>query len=153
SVYWEIRGLFYVGALAILIGCGLVTREYFAQIGPLVLTAALAAGSFACLGYCFAKGAPYSPDEAASPTVGFDYVLYVGCGLFGLALGTLEGNFHVLQDRWSYYAFLSACVYGALAYRFDNRLVLSLALTTLAGWCGLALNAFGLMTPTRVYPI
>ena len=38
---------------------------------------------------------------------------------------------------------LSAVVFFAAAYRFDNRFVLSLALSTLAAWFGIKLSRFG----------
>jgi hypothetical protein len=45
---------------------------------------------------------------------------------------------------------LSAAVYFFLSYRFDNRLVLSLALSSLAGWFGLRAGVHGaLFGPIR----
>lgn len=67
-------------------------------------------------------------------------MLYFGCLLFGVELGFLEFRFHLLQANWDHYLLLSSVVYFALAYRFDNRLVLSLALSALAGWFGLRLS-------------
>jgi hypothetical protein len=64
-------------------------------------------------------------------------VLYLGCLVFGLELGYLEFRFRFLQASWDHYLLVSAIVYFVLAYRFDNRFVLSLALSTLAGWFGL----------------
>jgi hypothetical protein len=57
--------------------------------------------------------------------------------VFGLELGYLEFRFHFLQASWDHYLLLSSLVYFALAYRFDNRFVLSLALSTMAAWFGL----------------
>jgi hypothetical protein len=59
--------------------------------------------------------------------------------MLGLELGFIEYRFHLLRDSWDHYLLLSALVYFVLAYRFDNRLVLSLALSTLAGWFGFRL--------------
>ncbi len=53
---------------------------------------------------------------------------------------TWNRSFHLLRDNWDNYLLLSAVVYFVLAYRFDNRFVLSLALSTLAGWFGLRLS-------------
>ena len=64
-------------------------------------------------------------------------MLYLGCLSLGVALGYLEFRFHILKQNWDQYLLLSACVYFALSYRFDNRLVLSLGLSSLAGWFGL----------------
>jgi hypothetical protein len=72
----------------------------------------------------------------------FDYVLYLGCLLLAIELGYLEFRFHILRESWEHYLLVSAAVFFTLAYRFDNRFVLSLALSTLAGWFGLRLSSF-----------
>src|SRR5206468_11236217 len=40
---------------------------------------------------------------------------------------------------------VAAAVFAFLAYRFDNRLVLSLALSSLAAWCGVRFSGLGLL--------
>ena len=74
----------------------------------------------------------------------FDYVLYLACLVFVVELAYLEFRFHLLRTHWDHYLLLSAALYFALAYRFDNRLVLSLALATLAGWFGVRLSHLAL---------
>src|SRR5207249_7022702 len=50
---------------------------------------------------------------------------------------------------------LASAVFFALAYRFDNRWVLSLALSSLAAWFGLRVSRFGLVPggALRVYAL
>src|SRR5204863_5599832 len=72
--------------------------------------------------------------------IAFDYVLYAGCLVFALELAYLENRFHLLNDNSDLYLLGSAVIFFALAYRFDNRLVLSLALSSLAGWFGVRLS-------------
>src|SRR5260221_9641659 len=74
----------------------------------------------------------------------FDYVLYLGCVVFAIELGYLETRFTLLGDAWDAYVLLSAVVFFIAAYRFDNRFVLSLALSTLAAWFGIKLNRLGI---------
>ena len=90
--------------------------------------------------YCFKKGRPYSDDKAASPTAAFDYILYLGCAFIGIEFGTIEAQFHLLERFWDYYLLASACLFLFLAYRFDNRFVLSMAVINLGGWVGLRLE-------------
>src|SRR5207249_5849638 len=70
----------------------------------------------------------------------FDYVLYAGCLLVGLEIAYIENRFHLLGDSSDLYLLGSALLFFGLAYRFDNRLVLSLALSSLAGWFGVRLS-------------
>jgi hypothetical protein len=55
-------------------------------------------------------------------------------------LAYLEERFHVLSGQWDYYLLVTAGLFLFLAYRFDNRFVLSLALSSLAGYFGLTIS-------------
>src|SRR5262249_54187315 len=94
-----------------------------------------------CVWYCGTGGRPYASEQVASPTFAFDYVLYLGCLVFAAEIGYLEYRFQLLGVDWNYYLLASAALYFALAYRFDNRFVLSLALSTLGAWFGVRLSA------------
>ena len=61
-------------------------------------------------------------------------------------LAFIETRFAVFQG-WGTHLLIAALVFGALAYRFDNRFVLSLALSTLAGYLGLKVSALTRSTP------
>src|SRR5262249_17529972 len=51
-----------------------------------------------------------------------------------------ETRFHLLSQQWDLYLLASAGLFFFFAYRFDNRFVLSLALSSLAGWFGLTIS-------------
>jgi hypothetical protein len=139
SVFDELNGLLYLGVLAFIAGAGWTIQTYSARLGDLAILVTLTVSFAGSLYYCFARGAPYSNSQQESPTLAFDYVLYLGCLMLGLEFGFIEYRFRLLRDSWDHYLLLSALVYFVLAYRFDNRLVLSLALSTLAGWFGFRL--------------
>jgi hypothetical protein len=82
----------------------------------------------------------------------FDYVLYLACLVFGAELAYVESRFQLLGENRDYYLLFSALLFFASAYRFDNRFVLSLALSTLAAWFGLKISAFRIMSgePLRI---
>jgi hypothetical protein len=46
----------------------------------------------------------------------------------------------MLSGQWDLYLLATAGLFFFLAYRFDNRFVLSLALSSLAGWFGLTIS-------------
>ena len=46
----------------------------------------------------------------------------------------------MLSGQWDFYLLATAVLFFFLAYRFDNRFVLSLALSSLAGWFGLTIS-------------
>ncbi len=143
SVYLELHGLLYLGVLSIAAGLLWTVQKHVAALGDGVIVLTLTVIVGACFSYCFTRGRPYSSGEVESPTMAFDYLLYLGCVTFGIELGYIETRFELLRAAWDFYVLLSAVVFFAAAYRFDNRLVLSLALSTLAAWFGIKLTRLG----------
>ncbi len=143
SVFLELNALVYLGVLSFVAGLGWTVYEHFARLGDAAVVVPLAAVFAACLYYCFAHAPPYEPARVESPNFAFDYVLYLGCLVFGVELGYIEFRFQLLRANWDFYLLASAILYFALAYRFDNRFVLSLALSTLGGWFGVRFTTLG----------
>jgi hypothetical protein len=142
SVYVELHTLLYLGVVAFIAGVGWTIQTHFQGLGDVAVLSALTVTLAGSLYYCFSRGRAYSNGLVEAPGFAFDYVLYLGCLVLGLELGYLEFRFHVLQESWEHHLLLSACAFFLLGYRFDNRFVLSLALSTLAGWFGLRLSDF-----------
>jgi len=140
SLHRELRSLIYAGVLLVILGAGMTVKTYFADLGPAAVIGALSFGAAAALIYCFYRGAPYAGGEVAPPNIGFDYVLFLGCALYALDVAYIETQYHLLGEGWSNYLLPTALFFLYLAYRFDNRLVLSFALATLAAWFGFTLS-------------
>lgn len=132
----ELHALLYLGALLVLAGVAAAVRDRLDQVGPMTILAALGLASAALFAYCFQAGRPFSPARVAAPNVAFDYLLYMACGLAGIFFAYLEYKWKLLGDWWDLYLFFSGLACVGLAYRFDNRLVLSTGLVNLAGWVG-----------------
>lgn len=132
----ELHALLYLGALLILAGAGAVAKDHLEDIGPAAILGALGLGSAACFFYCVRLARPFTPAKAESPTAAFDYALYVACGLAGVFVSYLEFKFQLLGSWWDLYLFGSGLLLVALAYRYDNRLVLTTGLMNLAAFLG-----------------
>jgi hypothetical protein len=154
SVFAELNTLLYLGVLSFVAGIGWTIQTYSVRLGDAAILSALTIIFFSSLSYCFSVARLYSHGQVEASGFAFDYVLYLGCLTFAVELGYLEFRFHLLQADWDHYLLLSSLIYFALAYRFDNRFVLSLALSTLAGWFGLRLSHFPVLGRSlRVYAL
>lgn len=140
SIHRELRFFLYAGILLVLAGTGLTIKQYFVHLGDIAIISALTGCFAAALIYCFVQGRPFSKDEVASPHLAFDYVLFFGCAFFSLDIAYIETQYAILGDGWKSYLQVSFVLFFFLAYRFDNRLVLSMALSTLAAWFGFTLS-------------
>jgi uncharacterized membrane protein YjjB (DUF3815 family) len=132
SLFVELNILLYAGVVAFVAGLGWTVTTWSQQLGDVVVLAALSAILAACSWYCSSR----SP----SSSLVFDYVLYLGSLTWSVELAYLENRFHLLSGQWDYYLLATAGLFFFLAYRFDNRLVLALALSSLAGWFGLTIS-------------
>jgi hypothetical protein len=142
SVANELRAFLYLGALLIVAGVGGTVKNYMLDLGPVAITTGLSAAMIFCFYYCATRGLPYSAGRVEQPAAAFDYVLYLGCAFWGILFGYLETHYHLLADHWDYYLLFSSGFFFFLAYRFDNRLVLATAITTLASWFGIRFSHF-----------
>lgn len=140
SLFIELNVLLYAGVLAFVGGLGWTVSTWSKQLGDVVVLAVLTAILGACFWYCFSRASAWSPSETPSPDAIFDYVLYLGSLVWSVELAYVEDRFHLLAEQWDLYLLASAGLFFFLAYRFDNRFVLSLALSSLAGWFGLTIS-------------
>jgi hypothetical protein len=140
SLSLELNTLLYAGVLAFVAGLGWTVSTWSKQLGDLLVLAVLSILLTASFWYCFSRAPAWSAAETAAPTPIFDYVLYLGSLVWCVELAYLEDRFHVLSGQWDLYLLATALLFFFLAYRFDNRFVLSLALSSLAGWFGLTIS-------------
>src|SRR5579884_1585011 len=140
SLFLELNILLYAGVLAFAAGLAWTVTTWSKQLGDLLVLTVLSAILAACFWYCFSRAPAWSPAQTSSPTAIFDYVLYLGCLVWSVELGYIENRFHVLAGKWDLYLLATAGLFFFLAYRLDNRFVLSLALSSLAGWFGLTIS-------------
>ena len=140
SLALEFNILLYAGVLAFVAGLGWTISTWSQQLGDVLIVFALSMLLAACAWYCFSRANAWSATETPAPTPIFDYVLYFGSLLWCVELAYLEKRFHILSGQWDLYLLATALLFFFLAYRFDNRFVLSLALSSLAGWFGLTVS-------------
>jgi hypothetical protein len=140
SLFLELNILLYAGVLAFVAGLGWTVSTWSDKLGDVVVMTTLSALLASCTWYTFRRATAWSRDKVPTPTAIFDYVLCLGSLVWGLELAYLEGRFHLLSGQWDVYLLLTAALFFFLAYRFDNRFVLSLALSSLAGWFGLKIS-------------
>ena len=119
-------------------GVGLFVKEHHDRLGPVLIASLVGAGAVACLVYVFKRSPGFSWSETVSTHLAADYVLVLGALLVASDLAYVERQFRFLGDRWPYHFLVVAVVYFLLAYRFDSRAVLSLALSAFAAWRGVS---------------
>ncbi|HEY0515193.1 MAG TPA: DUF2157 domain-containing protein [Thermoanaerobaculia bacterium] len=143
SVCWELRTLLYAGVLLVMGGVGLLVEENLDRLGPVTIAAAIGLAAAAALGWVWRGAPPFSWREAPSPNLAFDYVLLLGVLLAAADLAYVEVRFTPLGAHWPWHLLIVAVFTALAAFRFDSRVVFSLALSTSAAWRGVSVAHFG----------
>ena len=140
SVFLELNILLYAGVLAFVAGLGWTVTTWSKQLGDVVILAVLSAILATCAWYCFSRAPRWSTTETPTPTG--DLRLRALPGHPGVGGGTRLPR-EPISRALRAMGFIPAGdrrLFFFLAYRFDNRFVLSLALSSLAGWFGLTIS-------------
>jgi hypothetical protein len=138
SLYAELRLLAYAGVLLMTAGVGFLVKDNLERIGPFGLAALLTAAAAACFVWVAWHARPFARGEVPSDHLAFDYVLLLGALLAAADLAYVEAEFTPLGAAWAWHLLIVSIGYGLLAFRYDSRIVFSLALTTFAAWRGVS---------------
>lgn len=137
SLHYEIRTLLYLGITLLSGGLGVLIYEHLDQIGHGVVVAVVALFMAACFAYAARSRPPFSWALVPGSGLLADYLLLLGCLLFLVLESYLQAQYELFGTRYGLALALPAVLFFFLAYRFDHRGVLSMAITALAAWVGL----------------
>lgn len=181
SLHWELRSVLYVGILLLSSGLGLLIYDNFDQIGHNALLGIIALGCFGCFGFAWRHRPAWTIGQTKSHTwpghtwpghswpgqsgVGQsgsgqprpgrstfgDYALLLACLLFLTLEGYAQYTYTVFGERYGLATLLPALLFLPLAYRFDHRGVLGMALTALISWVGVTVRPLELYFKTNFF--
>lgn len=140
SLHWELKTILYLGVLLLSTGIGVLIYKNIDSIGHTVILlfiGLICAGSFF---YCIKNKLSFSLQKTASPNVFFDYILLLACLTFISFTGYLQLQYNVFGNRYGLATFIPMLVLFFSAYYFDNIAILSIAITNLAAWAGIAVT-------------
>jgi hypothetical protein len=116
---------------AVVAGVALLVKNNLDRIGPLTLIVTLLVAAGLCYATAIRKHLRDQPRSLAS-----DYILLLGALLFSAAIAYAEVQFKLFDTGWSRHLLLLAAFHAFTAYMLDSKLVLTVALTSFAGWLG-----------------
>jgi hypothetical protein len=143
SVHNELRLMLYAGVVLITAGVGVLVQQNVDRLGPVAIAVAIGTAAAACFFWIARHSVPFTWKEAPSTHVAFDYVLLLGVLLASADLAYVEAQFTPFGANWPWHLFFASLFMAALAFRFDSRVVFSLALSTFAAWRGVSMTFIG----------
>ncbi|MBC6991383.1 DUF2157 domain-containing protein [Hymenobacter sp. BT491] len=151
SLHYELRTLLYSGIVLLSGGLGVLLYQHLDDIGHGVLVAAITALMAACFAYAVRHQSPFTWEQAPRAGVVPDYLLLLGCLLFLTLEGYLQAQYELFGTRYGLAVCIPAALFFWLAYRFDHRGVLSMAITALASWIGLSIAPLSAFTENNFF--
>lgn len=146
SLHWEIKTLLYLGVLLLSGGLGILIYKNIDTIGHQVILMIIGVICAGCFSYCIRKKAPFSWGKVNSPNAFFDYALLLGCLTFVTFVGYLQFQYTAFGTAYGLATFIPLAVLTISAYYFDHLGVLSMAITNLAAWMGIAVTPFQVLS-------
>ena len=139
-VHWELRSMLYIGILLLSSGVGLLVYDNFDRIGHSTLLAAIAVACAGCFFFAWRYRPAWTFNETKSRSSFGDYALILACLLFLTLEGYAQYTYTIFGNRYGLVTLLPALLFLPLAYRFDHRGILSMALTALISWVGVTVK-------------
>lgn len=146
SVHWELKTLLYLGVLLLSGGLGILIYENIDTIGHQVILFLIAALCAGCFYYCERNKLSFSRKKVEAPNSFFDYILLLGCLTFVTFITYLQYQYAAFGDAIGSATFIPMVVLFFSAYYFDHLGVLSLAITNLAAWMGIAITPMDILS-------
>lgn len=146
SLHWELKTLLYLGVLLLSGGLGILIYKNIDTIGHQVILLLIGLVCAGCFYYCTRKQLPFSWKKAPAPNSFFDYILLLGCLTFVTFITYMQVQYNVFGTRYGSATFIPLLVLFFSAYYFDHLGVLSMAVTNLAAWMGVAVTPFQVLS-------
>jgi hypothetical protein len=140
SVHWDLRSLLYLGILLLTTSIGILVYKNIDTIGHDVMLIIIFAMMIACFVYCFKHSNGFRYTKINTTNIWRDYVLLLGCLLLLTLVGYAQFQYHFFGTRLGLALFIPMILLFIAAYYFDHVGLLTLAITNLAAWAGIAIT-------------
>lgn len=148
SLHTELRLLIYLSISLFCAGVGLFIANNIDQIGHTAVLSILFLAIGICYYFAFKNAPKFSWKQTSFENIIYEYVVLAAIILSGIFIGYLQFQFDAFGLNYSLATFLPTILVFATAYYFDNKSVLSIAITGLVASIGLSINAKSLIDGT-----
>lgn len=140
SLRSELLLVIYFSVIVFTSGIGIIIYNNIDSIGHLAIISANFLLMIACFYFSFKKTKGYSNEEVLFDNPLFDYLVLTGSLLACIFLGYINFQYHIFDESYAYVSLISAFLCFFVAYYFDNKIVLSMAVTSLAAFIGITIT-------------
>jgi hypothetical protein len=140
SLRSELLLMIYFSVILFTSGIGVIVYNNIDSIGHLAILSANFILMLVCFYFSFKRANGYANDEVVFENPLYDYLVLTGSLLACIFLGYINFQYQIFDESYAYVSLISALLCFFVAYYFDNRIVLSLAITSLAAFIGISIT-------------
>ncbi len=145
SLHNELRGLLYLSVTLFTSGIGILIYQNIDTIGHQVLLGLLFLTIVVCYYFCFKNAPKFEKQQTEFKNSLYDYLLLLATILSCTFIGYLQFQYKTFGTQYGLATLLPTVIAFACAYYFDNKSILSIAITGLAAYIGLTVNPQALL--------
>lgn len=138
SLNVELKLLLSIAVLMFTSGIGILIYENIDSIGHIALLSILLAIICGCFYYCFKNSKGFQKTETTFESPFLEYMVLIANVLTCIFIGYLQFQYEVFGTHYGLATLVPTIVSFFCAYYFDNKSVLTIAVTGLAAYVGLS---------------
>lgn len=140
SLYYELRLILYVGIMLFTAGIGYIAYQNMTDFGHIICIILIGLAIIAGFYFITKYAKPYSNQEVVVNQIYFDYILVLVSLLIISEFAYIQVYFNLVQLLLRWTSFISAAILFFMAYRYDNRALLSMGISALAAAVGISIT-------------
>lgn len=140
SVFNELRLMLYLGIILLSTGIGYFAYQNMGKFGHITCMILLLAGIIACFYYITKFASPYSNAEVSVNHLYYDYILILVSLLIIGLFSYIQVYFNLVHLLLNWSTLISAIILLFMAYRYDNRGLLSMGITAFSATFGIVIS-------------
>lgn len=140
SLNTELLSLMYLSVLLFTSGVGVLIYKNIDSIGHSMILGLIFIVTIACFYFSLKKAKGFTKEQASFENPVYDYVVLTGSLLATIFVGYLQFQYQILGSDYQWVSLISAIICFVIAYYFDQRTVLSMAITSLITFVGITLT-------------
>jgi hypothetical protein len=140
SLHNELRFLLYLSVLLFTGGIGILIYQNIDTIGHIAILSLLFIVTVISFYFCFKNAAGFKKEEVLFPNPLYDYLVLTAVILSCTFIGYLQFQYKPFGTDYGLATLIPTLISFICAYYFDNKSVLTIAITGLAAYIGLSVT-------------
>ena len=140
SLHAELKLFLYASVLLFTSGIGILIYQNIDSIGHIAILSLLLTVTIACFYFSFKNATGFQKQQMQFQNAIFDYLILAAVLLSCIFVGYLQFQYTVFGTHYGLATIVPTAIAFFCAYYFDNKSILSIAITGLAAYIGLSVS-------------